>query len=106
MRGVTLGLVRLFAIASLLPLLALALSACSSSSSGSSGSGAGGSSNTEPPAMMGMTAAHNMARAGVKPPADPPIPPLAWSGVVADSSFHLIPGTWSFRKSNRCSIAL
>ncbi len=34
--------------------------------------------------MMGMTEAHNTARAGVKPPADPPIPPLAWSGVVAD----------------------
>ena len=34
--------------------------------------------------MMGMTAAHNSARADVKPAANPAIPPLTWSGEVAD----------------------
>jgi uncharacterized protein YkwD len=34
--------------------------------------------------MAGITAAHNAARAAVMPPASPAIPPLAWSGAVAD----------------------
>jgi pathogenesis-related protein 1 len=63
------------------PLLALSLSACSSS--GSSG-GAGG--DTEPPDMAGMLEAHNAARAAVMPAASPAIPPLTWSGTVADAA--------------------
>ncbi|MCC6556428.1 MAG: Fis family transcriptional regulator [Polyangiaceae bacterium] len=53
-------------------------------SGGSGGSGAGGpGGDTEPPAMAGMTAAHNAARASVDPPAASPIPPLSWSGEIA-----------------------
>jgi hypothetical protein len=36
--------------------------------------------------MVGMTAAHNAARAAVKPAADPPLPPDAWSSTVAASA--------------------
>jgi pathogenesis-related protein 1 len=74
-----------------LVLLAIPLAACGSSSSGSSGSGSstggsGGSGDTEPAAMKGMTAAHNAARAAVVPAASPSIPPLSWSGTVADTA--------------------
>ncbi len=61
-------------------------SGASSSSSGaasSSSSSSGGGGDAEPPAMNGMTAAHNAARASVNPPAPTPIPPLTWSGTVA-----------------------
>ena len=51
---------------------------------GAGGSGgAGGGPTGEPPGMMGMTAAHNAARAGVSPPAATPLPPLSWSADVA-----------------------
>jgi uncharacterized protein YkwD len=33
--------------------------------------------------MVGMTAAHNAARAAVDPPADQPLPPLSWSSELA-----------------------
>jgi hypothetical protein len=83
-----------------IPLLALPLlAACGddnsgggdggSGGSGASGTGAGagttttGGGDAEPPEMNGMTAAHNGARMAVDPPADPPIPPLTWSGEVA-----------------------
>jgi uncharacterized protein YkwD len=33
--------------------------------------------------MKGMTAAHNVARASVDPPAASPLPPLSWSPAVA-----------------------
>ena len=36
--------------------------------------------------MVGMTAAHNAARAAVSPPATPPLPPMAWSSTVAASA--------------------
>jgi pathogenesis-related protein 1 len=35
---------------------------------------------------MGMTLAHNAARAAVMPAANPPIPPLTWSATVATSA--------------------
>jgi pathogenesis-related protein 1 len=57
-------------------LLVVSLAACS---------GSGGSSgDTEPASMTGMTEAHNAARAAVMPAATPAIPPLSWSGTVAD----------------------
>lgn len=52
----------------------------SSSTSSSSGSMGG---DTEPPAMNGMTAAHNAVRASVNPAPTTPIPPLTWAGDVA-----------------------
>jgi len=36
--------------------------------------------------MVGMTAAHNAARAAVMPKATPPLPPMAWSSTVAASA--------------------
>lgn len=33
--------------------------------------------------MVGMTAAHNAARAAVMPAASPPLPPMTWSSTVA-----------------------
>ncbi len=42
-----------------------------------------GGGDTEPAKMMGMTAAHNAARAAVAPAANPAIPPLAWNSTVA-----------------------
>jgi pathogenesis-related protein 1 len=70
--------------------------ACGGSSQGTGGSGTGGttgsttgSGNTgdpEPPDMVGMTAAHNAARAAVMPAASPPLPPMAWSTAVAKTS--------------------
>src|SRR5450432_466707 len=57
---------------------------CSSSSSDAGAAAPGGDS--EPAAEMGMTAAHNAARAAVSPAASPTIPPLAWSGTVAASA--------------------
>jgi hypothetical protein len=54
---------------------------------GVGGSGAG--SNAEPPDQLGMTAAHNVVRAGVAPPANPPLAPLVWSdGLVAIAKAH------------------
>jgi hypothetical protein len=54
-------------------LLLLSLAACSR-----------GGGEAEPVDVAGITAAHNAARAAVMPPADPAIPPLVWSGAVAD----------------------
>jgi hypothetical protein len=64
-----------------LALLALALAVgCSSDD----GDGAGDElAAGEPPAMRGITAAHNAARAAVEPPAARPIRPLSWSSEVA-----------------------
>ncbi|HMR75943.1 MAG TPA: CAP domain-containing protein [Polyangiaceae bacterium] len=62
------------------------LAGCSSDDDGGgSGGNAGGGNggDTEPAAMSGMTAAHNAARAGVNPAAAAAIPPLAWSGALA-----------------------
>ena len=50
---------------------------------GTGGSTSSSGGDQEPAEMQGMTAAHNAVRAGVNPPADPPIPPLSWSGEVA-----------------------
>jgi pathogenesis-related protein 1 len=36
--------------------------------------------------MVGMTAAHNAARAAVQPPATPSLPPMAWSSTIAASA--------------------
>lgn len=36
--------------------------------------------------MVGMTAAHNAARAAVQPPATPPLPTMAWSSTIAASA--------------------
>jgi hypothetical protein len=36
--------------------------------------------------MVGMTAAHNAARAAVMPAANPPLPKMAWSSTVAASA--------------------
>lgn len=55
----------------------------SSSGATSSSSTSSGGGDAEPPAMNGMTAAHNAARASVSPPASTPIPPLTWSGDIA-----------------------
>jgi uncharacterized protein YkwD len=76
-----------------------ALTACGGSSqstgaSGGSGTGSGGSAtgtggsvgNTgdpEPADQNGITAAHNAARAAVKPAATPALPPMAWSSPIA-----------------------
>jgi len=74
------------ALASLVALLAVA---CSSSDRdrGNDEDDDGGSGTTggdgEPPALQGMTEAHNAARANVDPPADPPISPLTWSAELA-----------------------
>jgi pathogenesis-related protein 1 len=59
------------------------LVACSSSDSGGASGSGGAPGDTEPASMSGMTAAHNAARANVSPPAATPIPPLAWSGAIA-----------------------
>jgi pathogenesis-related protein 1 len=55
---------------------------------GSWTAGVGGSSSTgggdvEPPVMMGMTAAHNEARANVEPAPAKPMPALTWSSDLA-----------------------
>jgi uncharacterized protein YkwD len=55
----------------------------SSSASSSSSSGAG---DAEPPVMMGMTAAHNEARAAVMPVATPALPTMEWSSTIAASA--------------------
>ncbi|HTJ80900.1 MAG TPA: pathogenesis-related family 1 protein [Polyangiaceae bacterium] len=65
-----------------------------SGGSTSTGTNAGGSTSAtngattgggdpEPVEMNGMTAAHNVARANVSPPASTPIPPLSWSSDIA-----------------------
>ena len=51
-----------------------------------SGSGSGNTGDPEPPDMVGMTAAHNAARAAVQPQATPPLPPMAWSSTIAASA--------------------
>lgn len=62
-----------------LALLALTLAAGCSSEDGDGDDLAAG----EPPAIRGITAAHNDARAAVQPPAAQPIQPLSWSSEVA-----------------------
>lgn len=60
------------------------LPGCGSDDDSGGGTGGGGpGGDTEPAAMSGMTAAHNAARAGVSPAAASAIPPLAWSGALA-----------------------
>lgn len=56
-------------------------STSSGSMSGSSSSGSSGGG--EPPAMNGMTAAHNAARASVNPAPATPMPPLTWDPGIA-----------------------
>jgi pathogenesis-related protein 1 len=53
---------------------------------GAAACGSSGSGDTEPPDMVGMTAAHNAARAAVMPAASPPIPTMTWSETVAASA--------------------
>jgi uncharacterized protein YkwD len=50
------------------------------STNASTGSNMG---DPEPPEQTGMTAAHNLARANVSPPASTPIPPLSWDSELA-----------------------
>lgn len=52
-----------------------------SGDSGASGATLGG--DAEPAALVGITAAHNVARAAVSPAANPAIPPLLWAKDVA-----------------------
>ena len=49
-------------------------------------SGSGNTGDPEPPDMVGMTAAHNAARAAVEPPTTPALPPMAWSSTIAASA--------------------
>lgn len=42
--------------------------------------------NGEQPELVGITAAHNTARANVSPAANPAIPPLTWSNTVASAA--------------------
>jgi pathogenesis-related protein 1 len=58
--------------------LALAVGALPACSGGGSSKG-----NTEPPDMVGMTAAHNAARAAVMPAASPALPNMTWSSAIA-----------------------
>ncbi|WP_437672906.1 CAP domain-containing protein [Sorangium sp. So ce131] len=73
----------------LIPLALVLTASCGGASDdvegndGPSGGGPGGQAGGEPPAMRGMTAAHNRARAAVDPPADPPLRPLSWSPEIA-----------------------
>jgi pathogenesis-related protein 1 len=60
--------------------------AASVGGSDASGGGAAPGGDSEPAAEMGMTAAHNAARAAVVPAASPAIPPLVWSSTVAASA--------------------
>src|SRR5689334_598073 len=55
-----------------------------------------GGSPTEPPGLVGITAAHNQVRANVSPAASPPLVPLTWSSTVATAA-----QTWA----NGCSFA-
>jgi len=48
--------------------------------------GSGNTGDPEPPDMVGMTAAHNAARAAVQPAASPPLPTMAWSSTIAASA--------------------
>jgi pathogenesis-related protein 1 len=48
--------------------------------------GSGNTGDPEPPDMVGMTAAHNEARAAVQPPATPPLPTMSWSSTIAASA--------------------
>src|SRR4051812_2705959 len=83
-------------IRSFVPWLAIAFAAsqataCSTSaaSGGHGGAtstgtgGSGGATGQEPADQMGMTAAHNAARAKVLPAATPALPPLTWSSTLA-----------------------
>ncbi len=66
-----------------------AASTAGASTSGGAATSGGGSSpggDVEPADETGMTAAHNAARAAVNPPANPAIPPLAWSSTIATSA--------------------
>jgi pathogenesis-related protein 1 len=92
-------MIRPASIARTLALLGLGslLAACSSSdtpngngaagaANGSAGASSGGASaagDSEPATQMGMTAAHNAARAAVSPAANPAIAPLTWSSEIA-----------------------
>jgi pathogenesis-related protein 1 len=77
-----------------------ALPACGGASQGSGGSGTGGGTGStgdqEPPDMMGMTAAHNAARAAVMPAANPALPPMVWSSTIA---------TWTQQYTTNCNFA-
>ena len=48
-----------------------------------SGIGTGNTGDPEPPDMVGMTAAHNAARAAVQPAATPALPTMAWASSIA-----------------------
>ena len=61
-------------------------STSASSSTSASTSSSGSTTDPEPPDMVGMTAAHNAARAAVVPSATPPLPQMAWSSTVAASA--------------------
>ncbi|WP_438038673.1 CAP domain-containing protein [Sorangium sp. So ce128] len=63
--------------------LMLALAAGCGSSPDDADAPASGQGDDEPPRMVGMTAAHNAARAAVDPPAEQPLPPLSWSSELA-----------------------
>jgi uncharacterized protein YkwD len=75
---------------------AIASGTSSNATVGSSASSASASSSTspapsnpgdpEPQDMIGMTAAHNAARAAVQPAATPPLPTVSWSATIAASA--------------------
>jgi uncharacterized protein YkwD len=50
---------------------------------GSGNGGNGPTGDTEPAKLAGITAAHNAARAAVRPAPSTPLPQLTWSGTVA-----------------------
>jgi hypothetical protein len=79
LHALTLGV----ALAAIAPLALVGCGGDTTSGGGGSGAGTGSDGDAEPKDMVGMTAAHNAVRASVDPPADPAIPPLAWSGEVA-----------------------
>jgi pathogenesis-related protein 1 len=76
---------------------AVATSASSSNPAGESSGGSGSASSSmsaaptnpgdpEPQDMIGMTAAHNAARAAVQPAATPALPTVSWSATIAASA--------------------